>query len=193
MGADTDRDYLAALTSGSGGSLIEAATPAELRQAYTSLAFAIRSQYTLVTEVPRSIDRTVPGTLKVHVIHRADNAFAERELGPLAGAFPPPFTMALGGIKPGDKHNGTVELVPTVEEGIEVAKIDYFLDDKVVHTTEGVGNYTLDASQAEERRPRPQGRRDRHPGPRRAKCRSPSSCRSWSLRHTARACRSSRF
>lgn len=146
LGANTDRDYLAALTDASGGALVEAATPAELRAAYTSLAFAIRSQYTLVTEVPRSIDRTVAGTLKVHVIHRADNAFAERELGPLEGAFPPPFTMSLTGIKPGDKHNGTIEIVPTVQEGIEVAKIDYFLDDEVVFTTQGVGSYTLDAS-----------------------------------------------
>ncbi|HEU0075949.1 MAG TPA: VWA domain-containing protein [Dehalococcoidia bacterium] len=146
LGANTDRDYLVALADASGGSLIEAASPAELRQAYTSLAFAIRSQYTLVTEVPRSIDRTIAGTLKVHVIHRADNAFAERALGPLEGAFPPPFTMSLSGINPGDKHNGAVELAPTVEEGIEVTKIDYILDDEVVHTTQGVGSYTLDAS-----------------------------------------------
>ena len=146
LGANTDQQYLTELTSASGGDFIEAATPAELRQAYTGLAFAIRSQYTLVTEVPRSIDRTVAGTLKVHVIHRADNAFAERALEPLQGAFPPPFTMALDGIEPGDKHNGAVELIPTVQEGIEVVKVDYYLDDQVVHTSEGVGSYTLDAS-----------------------------------------------
>ncbi len=146
LGANTDREYLAELTSASGGALIEAATPAELRQAYTSLAFAIRSQYTLVTDVPRSIDRTVAGTLKVHVIHRADNAFAERALGPLEGAIPPPFTMSLAGINPGDKHNGVVDLVPTVQDGIEVVKVEYILDGEVVHTSEGVGSYTLDAS-----------------------------------------------
>jgi VWFA-related protein len=147
LGANTDRDYLSELTSASGGSLIEAATPAELRAAYTSLAFAIRSQYTLVTEVPRSIDRTVPGTLKVHVIHRADNAFAERALEPLAGAVPPPFTMAVDGVSPGEKHNGSVELIPTVQEGIEVAKIEYYLDDQVVFTGTGLDTYTMDASQ----------------------------------------------
>jgi VWFA-related protein len=147
LGAETDLDYLQALTGISGGSLIQAATPAELRAAYTNLAFAIRSQYTLVTEVPRSIDRTVAGTLKIHVIHRADNAFAERTLNPLEGAVPPPFTMTLDGIAPGDKHNGLVDLLPTVEAGIEVVKVDYILDDAVVHTTEGVGSYTLDASQ----------------------------------------------
>jgi VWFA-related protein len=146
LGANTDRQYLAELTTASGGNLIEAATPAELRQAYTNLAFAIRSQYTLVTEVPRSIDRTVAGTLKVHVIHRADNAFAERVLEPLQGAVPPPFTMALDGIAPGDKHNGAVELAPTVQEGIEVVKIDYYIDGEVVHTSQGLGSYTLDAS-----------------------------------------------
>jgi VWFA-related protein len=146
LGANTDRDYLAGLTGSTGGTLIEAATPAELRQAYTSLAFAIRSQYTLVTEVPRSIDRTVAGTLKVHVIHRADNAFAERPLEPLAGAVPPPFTMSIDGITPGEKHNGAVEVIPAVQEGIEVAKTDYYLDDELVHTVEGVGNYTVDAS-----------------------------------------------
>jgi VWFA-related protein len=146
LGANTDLQYLRDLTSASGGSVIEAATPAELRAAYTSLAFAIRSQYTLVTEVPRSIDRTIPGTLKVHVIHRADNAFAERSLEPLDGAVPPPFTMSLSGIEAGDRHNGMVNLVPAVQEGIEVAKVDYILDGEVVYTTEGVGAYTLDAS-----------------------------------------------
>ena len=146
LGANTDREYLSELTSASGGNLIEAATPAELRQAYTSLAFAIRSQYTLVMDVPRSIDRTVAGTLKVHVIHRADNAFAERALSPLEGAFPPPFTMSLAGITAGDKHNGVVELTPAVEEGIEVAKVEYFLDDEVLHTSAGIDNFTLDAS-----------------------------------------------
>ena len=149
LGASTDREYLQGLTGASGGSLIEAATPAELRAAYTNLAFAIRSQYTLVTDVPRSIDRTVAGTLKVHVIQRADNAFAERSLEPLEGAFPPPFTVTLGGIQAGDKHNGVVELTPTIEEGIEVVKIDYILDDEVIHTTEGVGAFSLDASQLE--------------------------------------------
>jgi VWFA-related protein len=149
LGANTDRQYLSDLTGASGGKLIEAATPAELRAAYTSLAFAIRSQYTIVADVPRSIDRTVAGTLKVHVIHRADNAFAERSLDALPGAFPPPFTMSLSGIEAGDKHNGTVEIVPTIQDGIEVTKIDYYLDDEVVHTTGGVGSYTMDASQLE--------------------------------------------
>jgi VWFA-related protein len=149
LGAGTDRQYLGELSKASGGALIEAATPPELRQAFTNLAFAIRSQYTLVTEVPRSIDRTVPGTLKVHVIHRADSAFAERSLDSLAGAVPPPFTMAIDGITPGEKHNGQVELIPTVQEGIEVAKVDYYLDDQLVSTAEGLGNYTLDASQLE--------------------------------------------
>jgi VWFA-related protein len=146
LGAGTDRQYLGDLTKASGGSLIEAATPAELRQAYTNLAFAIRSQYTLVTEVPRSIDRTVAGTLKVHVIHRADSAFAERSLDALPGAVPPPFTMAVDGVTPGEKHNGSVELIPTVQDGIEVAKTDYYIDDQLVSTVDGLGNYTMDAS-----------------------------------------------
>ena len=149
LGAGTDRQYLGDLTKASGGSLIEAATPAELHKAYTNLAFAIRSQYTLVTEVPRSIDRTVAGTLKVHVIHRADSAFAERALDPLPGAVPPPFTMAVDGVTPGEKHNGSVELTPSVQEGIEVAKTDYYIDDQLVSTTDGLGSYTMDASKLE--------------------------------------------
>ncbi len=191
LGANTDLQYLEELTSASGGSLIEAATPAELRQAYTSLAFAIRSQYTLVMEVPRSVDRTIAGTLKVHVIHRADNAFAERTLSPLEGAVPPPFSMSLAGINAGDKHNGVVELTPSVQEGIEVAKVEYFLDDEVIHTSSGIDNFTLAPrcwkTALTSSRSSPLMSKAA-----REKSRCHSWCRSWSCPPAAPACRLSR-
>jgi VWFA-related protein len=147
LGTGIDRRYLNELSTASGGRFLEAANPAALKQAYADLASAIRSQYTLQVEVPRSIDRTVPGRLKVHVIYRADNAFAERGLEALEGAIPPPFTMALEGLKPGDKPTGLVSLAPKVQEGIEVVKLDYYLDDNVIHTTDGsAAAFDLDAS-----------------------------------------------
>ena len=147
LGTGIDKKYLGELTATSGGRLLEASTPAALKQAYTDLASAIRSQYTLQVEVPRSIDRTVPGQLKVHAIYRADNAFAERALDALPGALPPPFQMMLKGLAPGDKPNGVVSLLPAVQEGIEVVKVDYILDDNVIHTTDGSAlGFDLDAS-----------------------------------------------
>jgi VWFA-related protein len=146
LGTGIDRRYLGELTAASGGRFLEASTPAALKQAYSDLASAIRSQYTLQLNVPRSIDRTAPGVLKVHVIYRADNAFAERGLDPLEGALPPPFSMSLSGLKPGDKPTGTVMLAPAVQDGIEVVKLDYFVDDNVIHTTDGVVGFDLDTT-----------------------------------------------
>jgi VWFA-related protein len=57
LGNQIDRQYLAELSQVSGGRVVEASTPAALRQAYTDLAHAIRSQYVLQIEVPRSVDR----------------------------------------------------------------------------------------------------------------------------------------
>jgi VWFA-related protein len=136
LGSGIDRNYLAELTTASGGRFLEASTPAVLKQAYVDLASAIRSQYTLQVSVPRSIDRTVPGRLKVHVIYRADNAFAERSLEALPGALPPPFSVELSGLKPGDKPSGVISLIPAVQDGIEVVKLDYFVDDNVIRTTD---------------------------------------------------------
>ncbi len=147
LGTGIDRKYLADLSAASGGRFLEASTPAALKQAYVDLASAIRSQYTLQVDVPRSIDRTVPGRLKVHVIYRADNAYAERGLDALPGALPPPFSMTLKGLKPGDKPNGVVSLVPAVQQGIEVVKLDYYVDDNVIQTTDGsTAGFDLDAS-----------------------------------------------
>jgi VWFA-related protein len=147
LGTGIDRKYLADLATASGGRVLEATTPAAIKQAYADLASAIRSQYTIHLDVPRSIDRTSPGQLKVHVIYRADNAFAERELGPLEGALPPPFSITLKGLAPGDQPSGVISLLPAVQQGIEVAKLDYYLDDNVIHTADaGAPGFDLDAS-----------------------------------------------
>jgi VWFA-related protein len=147
FGTGIDRKYLGDLATASGGRFLEAATPSAIKQAYADLASAIRSQYTLHLDVPRSIDRTVPGRLKLHFIYRADNAFAERDLGPLEGALPPPFTMTLKGLAPGDQPSGVVSLQPAVQQGIEVVKLDYYVDDKVIHTADaGAPGFDLDAS-----------------------------------------------
>jgi VWFA-related protein len=147
FGSGIDRKYLTDLTTASGGRLLEASTTAAIKQAYADLASAIRSQYTLHLDVPRSIDRTGPGRLKVHVIYRADNAFAERDLGPLEGAQPPPFPLTLKGLAPGDKPTGVVSLLPAVPQGIEIVKLDYYMDDKVIHTADaGAPGFDLDAS-----------------------------------------------
>ena len=147
LGTGIDKKYLSDLTTASGGRFLEASTPAALKQAYADLASAIRSQYTLQLDVPRSIDRTVPGSLKVHVIYRADNAFAERGLEALEGALPPPFSMTLSGLKAGDRPEGIVSVTPAVQEGIEVAKLDYYVDDQMVHSSDGsAAGFDLDAS-----------------------------------------------
>jgi VWFA-related protein len=146
LGSGIDRKYLGDLATATGGRVLEA-TSASVKQAYADLASAIRSQYTLIVDVPRSIDRTVPGDLKVHVIYRADNAFAQRALDPLPGALPPPFSMTLKGLKAGDKPTGVISLAPAVQEGIEVVKIDYYLDDNVIQSTDGsAAGFDLDAS-----------------------------------------------
>jgi VWFA-related protein len=147
LGSGIDRKYLADLTTASGGRVLEATTPTAIKQAYADLASAIKSQYTLHLDVPRSIDRTGPGRLKVHVIYRADNAFAERDLGPLEGALPPPFSISLKGLAPGGKPTGVVSLLPGLPQDVEVVKLDYYVDDKVIHTTDaGAPGFDLDTA-----------------------------------------------
>ncbi|HEX5141364.1 MAG TPA: VWA domain-containing protein, partial [Dehalococcoidia bacterium] len=137
LGADLDTQYLTDVANVTGGRYLPAPTPASLRQAYTDLAYTIRSQYTLVLDMPPSVDRTVPGTLRVHATVNADNSFTERALAPLAGALPPPFDMSLTGLEPGQKLNQPVTLQPSAHNGIKLAKVEYLVDGQSVYTATG--------------------------------------------------------
>jgi len=135
LGADIDRQYLGELTNMTGGRFLEAPTPASLKQAYVDLASAIRSQYTLIVDVPPDVDRTVPGVLRVHVIVRANNAYAERALGPLPGAVPPPFQLNVTGLAAGQRVSGAVTVQPLPDAGVELARAEYYLDGQLLHTS----------------------------------------------------------
>ncbi|HEX5368562.1 MAG TPA: VWA domain-containing protein, partial [Dehalococcoidia bacterium] len=106
LGSDIDSQYLDLLAQSSGGHFLAAPTPDDLRNSYNDLAQSIRSQYTLTINVPPSVDRTVNGTLKIYATINADSAYAERQLGPLAGAVPPPFSLSVSGIVAGQQLQG---------------------------------------------------------------------------------------
>jgi len=135
LGAEIDRQYLGELTASTSGRFLEAPTPASLRQAYVDLASAIRSQYTLIVDVPPDVDRTVAGVLRVHVVVRADNAYAERALEPLRGAVPPPFELNVTGLASGQQVSATVVIRPQAGAGIDLVKAEYYLDDQLLHTS----------------------------------------------------------
>jgi VWFA-related protein len=137
LGADLDTQYLNELAKATNGRYLAAPTPASLRQAYQDLAYAIRSQYTLLVEVPPSIDRTVPGILRVHATYWSDTSFAERELAPLAGATKPPFNMRLDGIEAAQKISESVALNPSAPGGVKLVRAEYMVDGTIVHTAEG--------------------------------------------------------
>ena len=136
LGADLDTQYLNELAKATNGRYLAAPTPASLRQAYQDLAYAIRSQYTLLIDVPPTIDRTVPGILRVHATYWSDTSFTERELGPLPGATKPPFSMRLSGIEPAQKLSGAVSLTPMPPQGVNLVRVEYLVDGELVHAAE---------------------------------------------------------
>jgi len=147
LGADLDTQYLNQLATATNGRYLAAPTPASLRQAYQDLAYAIRSQYTLLIDVPPSVDRTVPGTLRVHATYWSDTSFTERDLSPLPGALKPPFDMRLGGIEAAQKVGQAVSLQPSAPGGVKLARVEYLVDGVVVHTAEGADlGYQFDPS-----------------------------------------------
>jgi len=137
LGADLDTQYLNQLATSTNGRYLAAPTPASLRQAYQDLAYAIRSQYTLLIDVPPSVDRTVPGSVRVHATYWSDTSFTERALSPLPGAVKPPFDMRLGGIEAAQKVGETLSLQPSAPGGVTLARVEYLVDGAVVHTAEG--------------------------------------------------------
>ena len=137
LGSDLDTQYLNQLATSTNGRYLAAPTPASLRQAYQDLAYAIRSQYTLLIDVPPSVDRTVPGTVRVHATYWSDTSFTERTLSPLPGALKPPFDMRLGGIEAAQKVGQTVSLQPSAPGGVKLVSVEYLVDGAVVHTAEG--------------------------------------------------------
>ena len=145
LGSGIDGAYLNELTAASGGRFLEAPTPASLREAYADLAVAIRSQYTLVLQVPSGIDRSVPAELLVQASLRADSGKAVREIPPLAGALPPPFLVSLLGITAGQRTEERLSVTPKTPPGVSLVGVEYFLDnDLVVRTTQPPFAYELD-------------------------------------------------
>lgn len=145
LGNEIDRGYLQALADASGGRVLEASTPAALRQAYIDLAASIRSRYTLHITIPPTFDRTVPGQLSIRLSSRAGDATTERTLGPLAGAKVPDFTIAVGGLKANQVLTAPQPLSITIPEGINVSRVEYLVDGASVHVaTAAPFSYSLE-------------------------------------------------
>ncbi len=136
LGGGGDIEYLTAITAASGGLLLEADTPAALRQEYVDLAASLRNQYTLHIAVPPSVDRTVEGTLSIRLTVRVESTVAEVVLNPLAGAVAPPFTLTLTGITAGQEIESTVSVVPNPVEEVTISKVEYYVDEELVFTAE---------------------------------------------------------
>ncbi|HLF72007.1 MAG TPA: VWA domain-containing protein [Dehalococcoidia bacterium] len=134
LGPEIDRAYLGELATATGGRVLEAATPAQLKQVYTDLANYIKNQYTVFVTVPPSVDRSVDTKLSLTVQLKGDSGAAEKVLGPLAGAPPPPFVMTLNGIKFGAKLKTATNIEPVPPSGVTFAKVEYKLDGEVVQT-----------------------------------------------------------
>jgi hypothetical protein len=145
VGAEVDRGYLQALADVSGGRVLEASTPAALRQAYVDLAASIRSRYTVHITVPPTFDRTVDGQLVISMTSRAGEARIERTLPPLPGAKVPDFSITINGLKANQLLKGTQAISPQPPEGIGIARAEYFIDGTSVHlATAAPFDYTVD-------------------------------------------------
>ncbi|MGE0058738.1 MAG: VWA domain-containing protein [Dehalococcoidia bacterium] len=145
LGNQIDREYLQALADASGGRVLEASTPAALRQAYIDLAASIRSRYTLHITVPPTFDRTVAGQLTIRLSSRAGDATIERTLEPLAGAKVPDFTIKVGGLKANQVLNAPQALTVSIPEGISLSRVEYLLDGASVHVaTAAPFGYSVD-------------------------------------------------
>ena len=147
LGDGVDVEYLTEITEASGGLLLEADTPAALRQEYIDLAVSLRNQYTLHIAVPPSVDRTVAATLSIRIGVRVESAVAEVVLEPLTGAISPPFTLTVSGLVAGQEINSTVTVVPDPMEEVTIAKVDYYVGDELVFTAnEAPFSFQLDGS-----------------------------------------------
>ncbi len=136
LGAGIDRQYLTELTEASNGRFLDAPTPAALRQAYTDLAVAIRSQYTVTIDVPASVDRTVPGDLAITVSLGANSTTVTRSLDALAGALPPRLDLTIAGVTSGQSLESSVTVAPS-QSGDAWVSVEYSIDSEVVHTAAG--------------------------------------------------------
>ncbi len=147
LGSDIDSQYLDLLAQYSSGHFLAAPTPEILRQSYNDLAQSIRNQYTLTMKVPPSVDRTVDGTLKIYATVNADSAYAERQLAPLPGAVPPPFTLSVNGIVAGQQLKGPYTLTPVAQAGHTLVSVQYSVDGSVVHTGDATSSgFKLDSA-----------------------------------------------
>ena len=135
LGAGVDVDYLTEITEASGGLLLEADTPAALRQEYIDLAASLRNQYTLHIAVPPSVDRTVEGTLSIRLAVRVESVVAQVILEPLAGAVAPPFTLTVAGIVAGQAIETTATVVPDPVEDVTISKVEYYVGEELVFTS----------------------------------------------------------
>ena len=136
LGAGIDRQYLTELTEASNGRFLDAPTPAALRQAYTDLAVAIRSQYTVTIDVPASVDRTVPGDLAITVSRGANSTTVTRSLDALAGALPPRLDLTIAGVTSGQSLESSVTVAPS-RSGDAWVSVEYSIDNEIVHTVAG--------------------------------------------------------
>ncbi len=135
LGNEIDKDFLDQITSLSGGRLLQAATPAALASAYSDLATQIQNQYVLHITVPETIDRTGRSQLEVKLTVRSNSVTTQRTLEPLSGATGPSFNITVSGLKPGQKLSGTLAVTPKAPDGVSLVKVEYLVDDKVVHTS----------------------------------------------------------
>jgi VWFA-related protein len=147
FGTAIDREYLQTVSDVSGGRVIEAVTPDALRQAYIDLAASIRSRYTVHVTIPPTADRTIPANFTLKLSSRAGEATIERQLGPLAGAKVPSFSVKLAGIKPNQEVAGTQALTPQPPEGVALAQVEYLIDGQsAAIAKEAPFSHTLDAA-----------------------------------------------
>ncbi len=132
VGPAVDRAYLTELSEATGGRFVTAAAPAALRQAYADLAASIRAQYAVTLLVPPNVDRTVQSKLSLTVAARSESGRAERVLEPLAGAVPPPLSLNITGLLPGQRLEATAPVLPAT--GVAPwASVEYAVDGAVVH------------------------------------------------------------
>jgi VWFA-related protein len=133
LGAAIDRSYLVDLASRSGGRFLEVANSSLLSRAYTDIAASLQNQYTLLLGVPSSIDRSLPAALRVQMSFRGETVFAERPLGPLAGARAQPFDLSVDGLKSNQKLSAPLALEPLAGEA-QITAVTYAVDGVTVHT-----------------------------------------------------------
>jgi VWFA-related protein len=132
LGSQIDRQYLGELTSATGGRFLEAPTTGALRQAYLDLAQSLRAYYTLVLNVPSTVDRTIAGELSIQVNVRSENGKDQVSLPPLPGAVAPPVNLKLEGLTSGQRIKGPLSLTPTAE-GATLTSVEYTVNGEVLH------------------------------------------------------------